>query len=139
PVGLLPVDEVADDVERAPRLRALVRTRPGLRQTREERPQDAGRALQDRRAVSKIEVQIESPAPDPIPRLGSARSRGARKASRPGARRRGRAPASRTRRRAAAVPPPRPTTRASPPERSRGGPTRCGPAARRRGAASRAP
>jgi hypothetical protein len=51
PVGLLPVDEVADDVERAPALRALVRTRPGIRQTREERAQDRGCALEDRRAV----------------------------------------------------------------------------------------
>jgi hypothetical protein len=50
---------VADDVERAPALRALVRMRPGIRQTREERAQDRGCALEDRRAVSKIEVQIE--------------------------------------------------------------------------------
>jgi hypothetical protein len=50
---------VADDVERAPALRALVRTRPGIRQTLEERAQDGGCALEDRRAVLKIEVQIE--------------------------------------------------------------------------------
>ena len=59
PVGLLAVDQVADDVVRAPSLRALVRARPGLGQSGKESIQDAGSAPEDRHPVSKIEVHGE--------------------------------------------------------------------------------
>ena len=56
PVGLLAVDQVADDVERAERVRAFGGAAPAVAQTTEQHVERARGALQDVDGLGQIEL-----------------------------------------------------------------------------------